>query len=342
MIDLRSDTVTSPTIQMRQAIVNAEVGDDILEEDPTVKILEKRTAEILGKQAALFMPSGTMSNQIAIRSQTEPGDEIIADVSAHCYLLESGACAALSGVTCKLIQGARGIFSADDIIKVLRPKNIHFPPTKIVCLENTHNRGGGSVWPIKTIAEIEQVAKNAGLKMHLDGARIWNASAASGISESEYARHFNSVSVCFSKGLGAPVGSALVGSDELIQKALRIRKQFGGGMRQAGIIAAGAWHALEHHRDRIIQDHENTKELALGIAQLPGIELNIEHVETNIIIFKLSSMTAYELAEKLYKHGVRVLVIGAKAIRLVTHLDISNEQIREAISIFEKVFQTSD
>jgi threonine aldolase len=311
MIDLRSDTITTPSPQMRQVMAEAEVGDDVFGEDPTVTALEKLTAEILGKETAVFVPSGTMSNEIAIRAQTSPGDEIILDARSHCYLYEGGAPAALSGVTCTLINGTRGIFTAQDVKDVLRPKNYHFPPAKLLCLENTHNQGGGSIWPLELIADVTSVARDVNLNLHLDGARLWNASVATGISEKEYAKYFDSVNVCFSKGLGAPVGSALAGSTELIDRARRFRKQFGGGMRQAGIIAAGALYALQNNHNRL--------------------------VETNIVFFKIDSMPAKELAGKLQKNGVYVLALGPDIIRAVTHLNVSNEQIIDTIDIFKKI-----
>jgi threonine aldolase len=336
MIDLRSDTITQPTPEMRRAMAEAAVGDDVLGDDPTVIELEKRAAEVLGKEAGVYMPSGTMTNQVAIRAYSEPGDEIIIQATAHSYFLESGGPGALSGVMCRLLPGVRGIFTAGELRAALRPTNYHFPRTKLVCVENTHNRGGGSIWPIETIREVESVAREAGLKMHLDGARLWNASVATGIPEREYAKYFDSVSVCFSKGLGAPVGSALAGSAAFIDRARRFRKMFGGGMRQAGIIAAGALYALEHHRDRLAEDHANAKALAEGISRLGGIELDVSGVETNIVIFRVTSMPAAELAEKLHAAGVRVLPTGTDTIRAVTSLMVSAEDIRAAVEIFRK------
>jgi len=334
MIDLRSDTVTRPTDQMRAAIARAEVGDDGRGDDPTVRALERRTAEILGTEAALYVPSGTMSNQVAIRTHTTPGDEMLCDAGAHVYLYEAGAPAALSGLMVRLLSGSRGIFTAEDVTAALRPRNEHFAPARLVCVENTHNRGGGSVWPIERIAEVCQVAREAGLKTHLDGARLWNASVATGIPEREYARFFDSVSVCFSKGLGAPVGSALSGGARFIEQARRFRKMFGGGMRQAGIIAAGALYALDHHRDRLREDHSRARELAEGIADLPGIELSPDEVETNIVVFRVSSMPAGQLAERLQAAGVQVLAIGAETIRAVTSLEVTGRDIPQAVSVF--------
>jgi threonine aldolase len=335
-IDLRSDTVTLPTAKMRAAMANAEVGDDVFGGDPTVNLLEKRTAEVLGKEAAVFVPSGTMGNQIAIRAHTEPGQEIILDANAHIYFYEAGGPAALSGVTCRCIEGRRGIFSAADVEAALRPTDPHFPVTRLICLENTHNRGGGSIWPLERIAEISALAKERGLRMHLDGARLWNASAATGIPEREYAQYFDSVNVCFSKGLGAPVGSALAGTAEFIARARRFRKQFGGGMRQAGIIAAGALYALEHHRARLAEDHANARALAQGLAKMPGIQIDLAAVETNIVMFQVTNPPAVQIVESLKKAGVLVMATGPDRIRAVTNLNASAGDIQQALQIFGK------
>ena len=264
LIDLRSDTVTKPTPAMREAMARAEVGDDVFGDDPTVKALESRTAELLGKEAALFVPSGTMANQLAIRSHTEPGDEILVEANAHIYYYEGGAPAAMSGVMCRCINGQRGIFTGADVEASLRPADQHFPRTRLVCLENTHNRGGGKIWSIGQVQEVAAGVRKHGLQLHLDGARLWNASVAAGIPERDYATYFDTISVCFSKGLGAPVGSALVGPKAFIERARRFRKMFGGGMRQAGIIAAGALFALDNHRARLAEDHANAKALPPG------------------------------------------------------------------------------
>jgi len=332
MIDLRSDTVTRPTAAMRRAMAEAEVGDDVLGDDPTVAALERRTTEILGKEAAVYMPSGTMTNQVAIRTWTEPGDEIIIEAEAHTYFLESGGPAALSGVMCRLIQGDRGRFTADQVRAVLRPANEHFPRTRLVCVENTHNRSGGAVWPVGQVAEVAAAARDAGLKVHLDGARLWNASVASGVPERDYAAHFDSVSVCFSKGLGAPVGSALAGPREFITRARRFRKMFGGGMRQAGIIAAGALYALDHHRERLAEDHANARRLAEGIAPLSGIAIDPATVETNIVVFYVKDMPAARLIERLAKMGVLMLARDATSVRAVTNLGVTRNEIEETIA----------
>ena len=340
MIDLRSDTVTKPTEAMRAAMAGAEVGDDVLGDDPTVRALETRTAEILGKQAAVYMPSGTMANQVAVRAHTEPGDEIVLDAQAHVYFYEAGAPAALAGVMVRLVAGVRGVFSGDDLQAVLRPDNIHFPRTKLVIVENTSNRGGGSVWPMARLADVASVAREAGLKLHMDGARIWNAAAAMGVSEREIAERFDSVSVCFSKGLGAPVGSALAGGTEFIERSRRFRKMYGGGMRQVGIIAAGALHALENHRGRLADDHANARQLARGIAELPGIEIDLGTVETNIAIFRVTTVPAADLVEKLGAAGVAVLATGPDAIRAVTSLAVCEADIAAAVGIFADIMGT--
>lgn len=337
MIDLRSDTVTQPTPGMRRAMAEAVVGDDVFGDDPTVIALEQRTAEILGKEAAIYMPSGTMTNQVAIRAHTEPGDEILLEAEAHVYFYEAGAPAALSGVMVRLIRGERGIFTAEQVRAALRPRNLHFPPTKLLCIENTHNRGSGSVWSFDRIAAAVAAAREAGLRCHLDGARLWNASAATGVPEHVFAGYFESVSVCFSKGLGAPVGSALAGTTEFIARARRFRKQFGGGMRQAGIIAAGALYAVEHHRERLIQDHLNARTLAERLAADPGIELPDGLPETNIVNFRVKTMPAQALVEAMRERGVLMLPRSEDSLRAVTNLNVTSAHIEEAAEIVRAI-----
>ncbi|MEB3358854.1 MAG: GntG family PLP-dependent aldolase [Synechococcales bacterium] len=335
-IDLRSDTVTQPTPAMREAIAHAPVGDDVLGDDPTVLELERFVADLLGKEAAVYMPSGTMTNQVALRVHTEPGDEVVLDAQAHVYYYEGGAPAALSGVTCRLIQGDRGIFTAEDLVNGLRPNNIHHPRTRLVCLENTHNRGGGRIFPLDQIQAIAQVCRQRNLRLHLDGARLWNACVATGISEADYAAPFDTVSVCFSKGLGAPVGSALAGSAELIQRARRFRKMFGGAMRQAGIIAAGALYAVQHHRDRLVVDHAHAKRLAIALHQIDGIDLDPDDVQTNILFLNTGDVSAADLARTLADLGVAVLPTGTHRIRAVTSLMVSQDQIDQVPPLVEK------
>jgi threonine aldolase len=338
-IDLRSDTITKPTPAMRTAMASAEVGDDVFGEDPTVRELEAETAALLGKEAALFTVSGTMANQLAIRSHTEPGDEILVEANAHIYYYEGGGPAALSGVSCRCLQGERGVFGSAEVEAALRPSDPHFPRSRLICLENTHNRGGGKIWPLERIEEVADAARRHGLKMHLDGARLWNASVATGIAEKQWAAPFDTVSVCFSKGLGAPVGSALVGSTEWLARAKRFRKMFGGGMRQAGIIAAGALYALRHHRARLADDHANAKALAEGIARCDGFEVSPSEVETNLVRFRLRGASAQEVVERLRGTGVLVLAADRQTIRAVTNLMVSAEDIQKAISAISKVAQ---
>lgn len=341
IIDLRSDTVTKPTIQMRRFMAEAEVGDDVFGEDPTVNALQEKVAKILGKEAAIFVPSGTMANQLAIKAHTEPGDEVIIEETSHPFNFEGGAGAALSGIQFFCLKGIRGILDPSQIEEAIRPDDHHFPVTKLICLENTHNRGGGSIYPIEKMEEIYRIAKSRGLSVHLDGARLWNASVATGIKPHEYARWADSVSVCLSKGLGAPIGSLVAGSKSFIHRVHRFRKMFGGGMRQVGIIAAAGIYALDHHIERLKEDHDNAKRLAIGLSKIKGILIDPEEVETNIVIFKLSvkGTTSYEISDLMKKEGILIHPISKNQIRLVTHLDVSSEDIDRSLYVFKKVFE---
>jgi threonine aldolase len=338
-IDLRSDTVTKPTPPMRKAMAEAEVGDDVFGEDPTVNALQEKVAKLMGKETAIFVPSGTMANQLAIKSHTQPGDEVIIEATSHPYNFEGGAGAALSGVQFYCLKGLRGILDASQIEEAIRSEDHHFPVTRLICLENTHNRGGGSIYPIEKIAEIYRLAKSKGLLIHLDGARLWNASVATGIKPHEYAQWADSVSVCLSKGLGAPIGSIVAGSKTFIDRVHRFRKMFGGGMRQVGIIAAAGIYALDHHFERLKEDHQNAKHLALGLKELKGVSIDPDQVETNIIIFNIADtgMTAFQMTEAMKKKGVLIHPVSKTQIRLVTHLDVSSEDIEKALKAFEKV-----
>lgn len=331
-IDLRSDTVTRPTPAMRKAMVEAEVGDDVYNEDPTVKALERRTAELFGMEDAIFMPSGTMTNQIAIGVHVVPGDEVLCDVNAHVYVWEGGGIARLSGATTRPIEGDRGLLSLEQLQGKIRPDDCHYARTRLVSLENTQNRGGGRVHPLESVAEISGWARSNGLAMHLDGARIMNAVVASGVAASAWARHFDTLSVCFSKGLGAPVGSALAGSADLIRKAHWLRKAFGGGMRQAGIIAAGALYALENHVDRLAEDHANAQILARAVEATPGLSLESGPVETNLVWIAVDPAfgTAPEVVSQLREVGVLVSALGPQVLRACTHLDVSREEVEVA------------
>ncbi len=339
-IDLRSDTVTRPTSAMRKAMAEAEVGDDVFGEDPTVNILQEKVARLLGKEAALFVPSGTMANQLSIKSHTQPGDEVIIESSSHPYNFEGGAGAALSGIQFHCVKGVRGILEPSQIEEAIRPEDHHFPVTKLVCLENTHNRGGGTIYPLEKMTEIYRLAQSKGLLVHLDGARLWNASVATGNKPREYAQWADSVSVCLSKGLGAPIGSLVAGSKPFIDRIHRFRKMFGGGMRQVGIIAAAGIYALDHHLERLKEDHQNAKRLAVGLKEFRGVSIDPKHVETNIVIFDITEtgITGSQVAEAIKKEGILIHALGKTQIRLVTHLDVSNDDIEGAIKAFEKVF----
>jgi len=338
MIDIRSDTVTKPTPEMRRFMAEVEVGDDVFHEDPTVNALEEETAALVGMEAALYVPSGTMGNQIGVWVNTREGDEVILERDCHIYNYEAGAPALLSRVMIRTIQGRRGVIIADQVAAEINPDNIHNAPTRLVCLENTHNRAGGAIYPLDEIACIGTLCRERGLRLHLDGARLWNASAATGILEREYVRHVDTVSVCYSKGLGAPVGSALCGTNEVIARARQRRKVLGGGMRQAGIIAAGALYALRHHRERLPQDHANAKRLAGGIADMRGIRVDAAAVETNIVVIEIAPpVPAAEVSRRLQELGVLINPIRPTALRAVTHLDVSRADIDAAIEAFNKV-----
>jgi threonine aldolase len=337
--DLRSDTVTRPTAGMRKAMAGAEVGDDVFGEDPTVNALQERVAGLLGKEAALFVPTGTMANQLSIKSHTQPGDEVIIEATSHAYNFEGGAGGALSGVQFNLIHGVRGMMEPAQVEEAIRPQDHHYAVTRLICLENTHNRGGGSIYPIEKACDIFQLAKKRELRVHLDGARLWNASVATGIKPQEYAQWADSVSVCLSKGLGAPMGSLVAGSKTFVHQVHRFRKMFGGGMRQAGIVAAAGIYALDYHVERLEEDHRNAKRLAMGLSEMKGVSINPEQVETNIVIFDCSrtGMTASQMVESMKKEKILILSVGKTLVRLLTHLDVTAEDIETALKAFKKV-----
>lgn len=335
MIDLRSDTVTKPTQAMRRAMAEADVGDDVYGEDPTVNLLQERVAELLGKEAALFVPSGTMANQIGIKVHTQPGDEILVGQNAHNWLFEAGAAAVISSVQVTLLPGD-GRFAADAIRAAYKANNYHLPPTTMVSVENTHNMGGGVVWDLDEVRKVVSVARELGLATHLDGARLWNAAAATGVPERELAAGFDTVSVCLSKGLGAPVGSLLCGSRGLMHRAHRVRKLLGGGMRQAGILAAAGLHAIEHHRARLAEDHENAAFLAAALGEIPGLTVDRSSVHTNIVMVDIDTDrlgSAALLAQHAKERGLLFNPFSAKRIRLVTHLDVDREACGRAVDI---------
>lgn len=333
MIDLRSDTVTRPTPGMLAAMQAAPVGDDVYGEDPTINQLEADVAAILGCEAALFVPSGTMANQIAVRLHCQPGDELICEAMSHVVLWEGGGPAALSGVSVQALAGKHGLLDHATIAEALRPDDIHSPHSRLIWLENTHNRGGGTIQSIESVAEIGAWAKSCGLARHLDGARLWNAIVATGIPGSEWAKHFDTVSVCFSKGLGAPVGSALAGSAEIMKRARRYRKLFGGAMRQAGYLAAACRYAIQHHVERLAEDHANAKILADAIRGVPGLKLVPETVETNLVWFEVDGdrfANPQAVTAELKDQGVLMSALGSKTVRACTHLDVTRDDCERA------------
>jgi threonine aldolase len=331
MIDLRSDTITRPTAAMREAMAQAEVGDDVFGDDPTVHALEEEVARITGKEAALFVTSGTMGNQLAIATQTRPGDDVVVGEGAHPVHYEAAAGAALSGVQ-YTTAGRGGFFTADELEAAVQPRVYWAPRTSLASIENTHNRSGGRVWPEAQARAVGERARALGLATHLDGARIWNASVASGLDVAVWCAPFDTVSVCFSKGLGAPVGSAFCGPKALVLEARRFRKRWGGGMRQSGILAAGALHALAHHRARLAEDHANARALAEKLARTPGMHVELSAVETNLVNVDLE-VSADAVARRASELGVLVNASAARRLRAVTHLDVSRADIDAAADV---------
>lgn len=331
--DFRSDTVTRPTPEMRAAMAAAPVGDDVFGEDPTVRALEERLADMLGKEAAVYVPSGTMSNQLGVRVHCRPGDELICEIGCHIYNYEQGGASQLSGVATRTIEGTFGVIEPAQVEGLVRADDDHCVRTRLLCLENTHNRGGGKIQPYDTVESLCRWARAEGLATHLDGARLFNAAVATGIEARRWAQHFDTVSVCFSKGLGAPVGSALAGPRDLIRQARRARKLFGGGMRQAGTIAAGALYALEHHVARLADDHALAQKLAAGIAQIHGLELWPAQVDSNIVIFRVADWigSPASLEARLRLRGILINPIGRGTMRAVTHLDVDGAAVGRAI-----------
>jgi threonine aldolase len=338
-VDLRSDTVTRPSPGMRKAMAEAEVGDDVYHEDPSVNRLEEMVAALYGKGAALYVASGTMANQLAIRAQTHHGDEIIMERTSHPFNSEAGALAALAGVQVNLIDGKRGLMEVEQIKAVVRTPNVHHAPTALICLENTHNRGGGSIWSLDKIRAIRELARSVEVPMHLDGARLMNACVATGLTPKDYAQYFDSCTLCLSKGLGAPVGSLVIGSKDFIARAHRFRKQFGGGMRQAGILAAAGIYALEHNVERLAEDHLNAKRLAKGIAEIDGLDIDVNAVETNILFFHVRKpgLTVPMLLDRMKAEGVLMGGTGPHTIRAVSHLDVSKDGIDRTVEVLRKI-----
>lgn len=331
IIDLRSDTVTKPSAEMLDVMKSAPVGDDVYGEDPTANELQNKMAALFGKEAALFVPSGTMGNQLCLRTHTEPGDEVICDYQAHIFNYESGAAGNLSQVQLHPLHGKSGQLSVDQIADAVRQRAYWNPWTKLIALENTTNKAGGTIYPIETIRDISQFAKSNNIKLHLDGARIWNAHAATGVSLKEYGHYFDSLSVCFSKGLGAPVGSVVLGSKEFVQKAHRYRKMWGGGMRQIGGLAAACLYAYENHLAGLKQDHSHAQSIAEQLNSVKGISVDLSSVQSNIVMADVSASgkSAIEVTDLLKSETILASAFSSKIVRFVTHRDFTPEQANE-------------
>ena len=338
-IDLRSDTVTRPSAAMREAIASAPVGDDVYSDDPTVNSLEERVAAMFGKEAGLFAPTGSLTNQLAIRMLVAPGEELIAETNSHIVRAELGAAAVFSGITTRTFPAKNGLLKASDALEIARPDSgPYLVSTTAIAVENTHNFGGGTVQPISEIAALRKGADELGLALHLDGARIWNAHVASGVSFTEYGKYFDTISVCLSKGLGAPIGSVMLSTKECVAKARVWRKRYGAGMRQVGLLAAGAHYALDNNIDRLVEDHRRAKEIAIAIASIESSLIDPSTVETNIVGLDLAALpiSAAELAQRCRDAGLWISALGPKYARLVTHLDFDDAQCAQAIEILKK------
>lgn len=338
MIDLRSDTVTKPTLEMRQAAFDAEVGDDVYNEDPTLHELEALAAEKLGKEAGLFVPSGTQGNQIAVLTHCQLGQEIILEAESHIFYYEGASISAFAGVQPRTIHGTRGVMDPELVKAAIRADDIHMPETGLICLENTHNRAGGAIVPLENMREIYRIARENNIPVHLDGARLFNASVASGIDVKTYAAQTDSVQFCLSKGLGAPVGSIIAGTEEFIKKARKWRKRLGGGLRQAGIIAAPGLVALTTMVDRLADDHDNAKILASGLQEIKGVTIE-NNVDTNIVLVNTSEagLISNEFLEKLEQEGVLGAAFGPNTVRLTTHFDVTRAQMESVVGKVAKI-----
>jgi threonine aldolase len=341
IVDLRSDTLTQPTPAMRAAMAAAEVGDDVFGEDPTVHALEARAAELAGKEAALFVPSGTMANLIACKLHTQPGDEVVLERTSHLYRYEGGGFAAYAGVSVALVDGERGLLTPAQVSAAVRLEDVHQPRSRLLWLENTHNAGGGSCYPLEQLAAVVAAGRAHGLAVHLDGARVWNACVAQGVALTAIAGHFDSLSFCFSKGLGCPVGSVLIGARNFVAEARRVRKMLGGGMRQSGVLAAAALHALNHHVARLADDHANAAVLAEGFDGLAGLRVR-RPVESNIVLLDTSQsgLSPMELVVTLIGAGVRCLPLNATTVRLVTHLDVDRSDVEHAVAVARNIVRS--
>ena len=339
-IDLRSDTVTQPTPTMREAMANAPVGDDVYGEDPTVLELERRVAAMCGMEAALFLPSGTMANAVAVRTHTRPGDEIILEREAHIYLYEGGGFAALSGCSVAFVDGDRGRMTPEDVRAAVRKaegSGSHFPDGRLICIENTSNRGGGSCYALEDLDAIAAVGRDTGCALHVDGARLMNAVVATGTPAERLLQGWDSVAICLSKGLGAPMGSMLVGNADFIARSHRWRKMFGGGMRQVGIVASAGLHALEHHVERMADDHARARRIAEALAQHPRGVVDLEGVETNMVYFGVEGWTGQEALDHLASHGIDVLTLNEGTCRMVLHLHVTDDDVQQVLSAISAI-----
>ena len=337
IIDLRSDTVTKPTKGMLEAMMQAQVGDDVFSEDPTVNMLEERLANMFEKKRAVFFPSGTMANQTAIKLHTNPGEQVICDKYAHIYNYESGGASFNSGVSCRLLDGNRGMFTASQVVEAINPDAFYYSQTSLVEIENTTNKGGGACWDFSEILKIKEVCKANNLGFHLDGARIWNALVVKKESPQQYGQVFDTISVCLSKGLGCPIGSVLIGDEGIMKNAIRIRKIFGGNMRQVGYLAAAGLYALDNHIERLSEDHKKAKELE-GL--LSGLSYNkvVEHVETNIVIFELNNnISETDFLQKLKEHNILIISMGSNKLRIVTHLDYTDVMHETVLKVLKNL-----
>jgi len=341
IVDLRSDTVTQPTAAMLDAMMHSAVGDDVWGDDPTINELQRRCATMFGKEDACFVPSGTMANQLSIRSQTQPGDEIIVHGESHIVRYEAGGAAALSGCSFALASGPQGLFTADDVRSLIRPPDAHFGNSRLVSLENTHNRGGGSIWPLQQLEDVCDTAHQHGLRTHLDGARIWNAVVETGIDLATWAKSFDTVSACFSKGLGCPAGSIVVGDQSTIHTVRRFRKMYGGAMRQSGILAGAAIYALDHNFKRLHEDHLRAKRLAEALNTISQGSCNLAQTQTNLIFFDLdrSHGDGESFCRRLSEYGVLAEALDMQRIRFVTHLGITDAGIDKAVQVISDLFK---
>lgn len=342
-IDLRSDTVTLPTTEMKEAMVNAPLGDDVYGEDPTTNAFQEEMAGLFGMEAGLFVPTGVLGNQLALKAWTQPGEEVIVERESHIFNYETAAPALMSAVQLNTVPTRRGVFALDDLAGAIRPPEYYYPLTSLVCIENTHNRYGGTLYGVERIRELQRFCTERNLRLHLDGARIWNAHVATGTTLREYGQSVDSISICFSKGLGAPMGSMLLGPRDFIERAHKFRKIFGGGMRQTGIMAAAAQHAVNHHLQLLAKDHERARLLADGLQRRDGFFVDESRVQTNMVLldFTASALSPNRAMQLLADNGILIGKGMGRALRAVTHLGLSDDDLRQSIKVFHKLFPAS-